>query len=179
LDDKARDHFCRVLQTVYKFRNDRGVAHVSSTHIANYLDATLVVATVKWMLAEFLRLAWRRDPNEVTAIIESIMQLEHPLIHELDGKPLVLTNQLNTSEEILVLLQHSVSSSLLRTELKESIHKDQSTISKAITRLNMNKEIRISNTGAIVITPLGQKRVREEIFPKLASSNGNKGAANF
>src|SRR5215472_2362620 len=38
LDFKDRDHFCRVLQTTYKFRSDRGVAHVSSTYTANHLD---------------------------------------------------------------------------------------------------------------------------------------------
>jgi hypothetical protein len=174
LDAKDRDHFCRVLQTTYKFRNDRGVAHISPTYTANHLDATLIVANVKWMFAEFLRLAWKKDRTEVVAIIESILQLEHPLIHELDGQPLVLTNLLNTSEEVLVLLQHSLSGRLTRSELRQSIHRDQSTISKAISRLSSNKELRISSTGEVVITPLGKKRVYEDIIPKLSSHNGKK-----
>ena len=174
IDTKDRDHFCRVLQTTYKFRSDRGVAHISSKYTANHLDATLIVANVKWMFAEFLRLAWKRDRSEIVAIIESIIQLEHPLIHELDGKPLVLTNLLSASEEILMLLQHSLSGRLTRGELKEAINKDQSTISKAINRLNTDKEVRISTSGEIVITPVGQKRVHEEIFPKLASLNNKK-----
>src|SRR5260370_29077662 len=53
LDAKDRDHFSRVLQTTYKFRSDRGVAHVSSTYTANHLDATLIVANVKWSFAGF------------------------------------------------------------------------------------------------------------------------------
>jgi hypothetical protein len=175
LDFKDRDHFCRVLQTTYKFRSDRGVAHVSATYTANHLDATLIVATVKWMFAEFLRLAWKRDRNEVVAIIEAIIQLEHPLIYELDGKPLILSNLLSTPEEILVLLQHSMGGRLTRSELKEAINnKDQSTVNKAITRLNTEKEVGLSNEGEIVITPLGQKRVFEEILPKLSASNGQK-----
>lgn len=175
LESKDRDHFCRVLQTTYKFRSDRGIAHISSTYTANHLDATLIVANVKWMFAEFLRLAWKRDRNEVAAIIEAIIQLEHPLIHELDGKPLILTNLLSTPEEVLVLLQHSLSGRLTRGELKEAIdNKDQSTVNKAISRLNTEKEVRLSNAGEVVITPLGQKRVHEEILPKLSASNGQK-----
>lgn len=72
LEEKDRVHFCRVLETTYKFRNDRGVAHISPFHDANLLDATLIIATVKWMFGEFLRLAWKKDRNEAVAIIESI-----------------------------------------------------------------------------------------------------------
>lgn len=175
LDYKDRDHFCRVLQTTYKFRSDRGVAHVSSTYTANHLDATLIIATVKWMFAEFLRLAWKRDRSEVVAIIEAIIQLEHPLIHEHESKPLILSNLLSTPEEVLVLLQHAMSGSLTRSELKEAInYKDQSTVNKAITRLIAEKEVRLSNGGEVVITPLGQKRVHEEILPKLTVANGQR-----
>jgi hypothetical protein len=173
LGEKDREHFCKVLQTAYKFRNDRGVAHVSATYTANHLDATLIIATVKWMFAEFLRLAWKRDRNEVVAIIEAIVQFDHPLIHELDGIPLILTNLLTTSEEILILLQHA-NGRLVRNELKESIiNKTQSTVNKAINQLNTDKEVRISTAGEIVITPVGQKRLHEKIFPKLNSLNGN------
>ena len=174
VETKHREHFCRVLQTTYKFRSDRGVAHISDTYTANQMDARLVIANVKWMFAEFLRLAWKKDQNEIVTIIESIIQLEHPLIHELDGKPLVLTNQLTASEEALVLLQHAMSGRLTRSDLRDAIHKNQSTINKAITQLSENKEVRISDAGEIVITYLGQKRLHEEIFPKLASLNEKK-----
>src|SRR5712692_6303343 len=60
LEIKDRDHFCRVLQTTYKFRSDRGVAHISDTYTANQMDAMLIIANVKWMFAEFLRLAWKK-----------------------------------------------------------------------------------------------------------------------
>ncbi len=174
LGEKDRIHFCKVLQTTYKFRNDRGVAHISPTHDANFMDATLVIAMVKWMFGEFLRLAWKKDRNEAVAIIEAIVQLEHPLIHELDGQPLVLTNLLTAPEEVLMLLQHSQNSSYTTGELKQFIQKDQSTVSKAISRLKTNKEVRITNAGEVVITPIGTNRVREIIVPKLLSLNGKK-----
>ena len=165
---KDRDHFCRVLSTSYKFRSDRGVAHVSPTYTANLLDATLIVASVKWMFAEFLRLAWKKDRNELVALIETIVEIEHPLIHELDGIPLVLTDKLSVPEEILVLLRHSSSGRLTRDELKQSIDANLSAISTAISRLCTSKQTRISDRNEIVITPLGEKRVRENIIPKLS-----------
>lgn len=174
LDVKDRDHFCRVLQTTYKFRNDRGVAHISTTHTANHLDATLIIATVKWMFAEFLRLVWKKDRNEVVTIIEAIVQLEHPLIHELDGKPLVLSSELSAPEEILMLLQHSSGGRYMREELKQYVHASPTAINTALSRLSDSRQIRISDKGDVVITPLGEERIRESILPKLSSQNGKK-----
>jgi len=172
LSYEDRHHFCQVLQTTYKFRNNRGVAHISSTYNANHLDAMLVVANVKWMFAEFLLLVWSRDRSEVGATIESIIQLEHPLIYEVDGQPIVLSTQLNAAEEILVLLQHALNGSMTRSEIKQAIRKDQSTISKAINRLDDERKIYFSTAGDIRITPLGKKQVHEVIIPNLNSNNG-------
>jgi hypothetical protein len=174
LDRKERDHFCRVLQTTYKFRSDRGVAHISPTHNANYADASLIVMSVKWMFAEFLRLAWNSDRNKVAAIIEAITQLEHPLVHELDGKPLVLSSALSAPEEALVLLSRSSAGQLTRDELKSYVRNTPNAISTAISRLISSRDVRVSDAGEIVITPSGERRVREVIIPKLDSNSASK-----
>lgn len=174
LDRKDRDHFCRVLQTTYKFRSDRGVAHVSPVYDANHLDATLVITNVKWLFAEFLRLGWKKDRNEVAEIIEAIVQLEHPLIHELDGRPLVLSNSFNAAEEVLVLLQHSPGGCLTRTQLKDFHQKSTSAVNKAINDLCVSRDIRLNGSGDIFITPLGEKHIREIISIKAPSTVGIK-----
>ncbi len=169
LQEKDRDHFCRVLRTTYKFRNDRGVAHISPIYNANLLDATLIITNVKWMFAEFLRLAWRKEPNELVATIEAIVQLEHPLIHELDGQPLILATKLSAPEETLVYLHHSSNGRLTRDEIRTFVRASSAAVTMALNRLENSRHIRISSTGEIVITPLGQKRVLEEIMPSLFS----------
>jgi hypothetical protein len=167
LDKKDRDHFCRVLQTTYKFRNDRGVAHISSKYTSNHADATLIVACVKWMFAEFLRLGWNSDRDQVGEVIEAIVQLEHPLIHELDGKPLVLTTKLSAPEEILVVLSRSEDARLTRDQIKACVKKSNSAVSTAISRLIVSREVRESEGKEIVLTSLGERRVREDILPKV------------
>jgi hypothetical protein len=174
LTKQNRDHFCRVLQTVYKFRNDRGVAHISSAYTANYTDATLVVTAVKWMFAEFLRLSWNNDRDKVAEIIETITQIEHPLIHELDGKPLVLSAALSAPEEILVLLNRSSSGRLSRDELKAYVRNTPNAISTAISRLIKSREVRESDAEEIIITPIGEKRVREQIMSRLQNGTTSK-----
>lgn len=169
-----RDHFCRVLQTVYKFRSDRGVAHISSTYSANFIDSTLVLTAVKWMLSEFLRLSWNSDRDQVAKVIEAITQLEHPLIHELDGKPLVLSTKLSAPEEILFLLSRSAGGRLTPDELRSYVRHSAAAINIAITRLTTSREVRKSDAGEIVITSNGEKRISNAILPKLENSAARK-----
>jgi hypothetical protein len=138
------------------------------------MDASLIVMSVKWMFAEFLRLAWNSDRNQVAANIEAITQLEHPLVHELDGKPLVLSTALSAPEEVLVLLSRSAGGRLTRDELKAYVRHSPNALSMAISRLITNREVRESDAGEIAITPTGQRRVREKITPRLEKNGQPK-----
>ena len=100
LQPKDRDHLVRVTRMVYKFRSDRGAVHISPTYTANFMDAMLVLHAGKWILAELLRLAWNSDRDTVAEVIAQLVQLEHSLVHELDGKPLVLARGISAPDEI-------------------------------------------------------------------------------
>jgi hypothetical protein len=178
--DKDRDHFCRVLQAIYKLRNDRNIAHISVTdgHDANQMDAALIVGTVKWLFGEFLRLAQKFDRKEVVALIESIIQLEHPLIHELDGQPQVMHTGLSIGEEALLLLRHSPQGRATKDQLRKWIPKSNpQSINMAVLRLMDARQVRLTEDGEVSIDPLGQKRVSEEILPKIATDNASSTSA--
>ena len=71
------------------------------------MDSMLILHVRKWMFAEFLRLAWTADKQVIADTIAQIVQLQHTLIHELDGKPLVLARGIPAADEILLLLNHA------------------------------------------------------------------------
>lgn len=52
-----RQHLCRAIGLVYKFRSSRGAVHISPSYTANYMDSMLVLHAGKWIFAEFLRLS--------------------------------------------------------------------------------------------------------------------------
>jgi hypothetical protein len=87
LAEGDRRHLCKAIRLVYKFRSDRGPVHISPIYTANYMDSMLILHVGKWMFAEFLRLAWTADKQVIAETIAQIVQLQHTLIHELDGKP--------------------------------------------------------------------------------------------
>lgn len=167
LQDKDRDHVCRVMGTIYKFRSDRGAVHISPVHTANAVDAMLVLHAGKWLFAELLRLTWNTDRRVVGEVIAQLAQLETSLVHELDGRPLVLARGISAPEEVLLLVSHAPNNRLSRAEIRElAPNQRPQTISTAISRLVSSKELRDAGNGDVALTPLGQKRLREEVLPK-------------
>ena len=164
---KDRHHIAKVIRVLYKFRSDRGAVHISPFYSANELDSVLVLHVGKWLFSEFLRLAWNKDRKIIAETIQRIVRLEHSLIHELDGKPLVLATNITAKEEILLQLNHATGNCLSRNIIRDLVHQKPANISVAISRMLKDKEIRTADNGDIVLTPTGQKRIFEEIIPKL------------
>ncbi len=170
LTEQDRKHISSVIQVVYKFRSDRGPVHISPIYTANFMDSMLIVHAGKWMFAEFLRLAWNSDRQVVAEIIAQLVQLEYSLIHELDGKPLVLTKNISAPDEVLLLLNHASGNRLTRAELREqAANQKPQNVSSAVSRLIKEKHIRPVGTEEVALTPNGQKRVMEDILPKVSS----------
>jgi hypothetical protein len=167
-----RQHVMKAIDLVYKFRSSRGAVHISPTYTANAMDSMLVLHAGKWIIGEFLRIAWNQDKKIVAATVEQLAQLEHSLVHELDGRPLVLAPGISAPDEILLLLFHAPGNRLSRADIRLFASGQKSnTLGAAVTRLTRDKLVRCAENGELVLTPLGQKRVMEQIIPKWTTGN--------
>ncbi len=136
LDAKARRHITRAIMLVYKFRSDRGSVHISPDYTANEMDSILMLHAAKWILAEFLRLAWNNDRKVIATTIADIIQLEHSLIHDMDGTPLILDDTVRAPEEVLLLLNHAEGHRLQRDALTtQAKNNTAAAVNTALTRL--------------------------------------------
>lgn len=168
LGSSDRRHIVKVIEVVYKFRSDRGAVHISPIYTANQMDSVLVMHAGKWIFAELLRLALQKDRQAVGEMIAQLVQIEHAIIHELDGKPMVLA-KVTAPDEILLLLLNADGNRLGRKELRAyAAHKPQN-VSVAISRLIKEKNIRVADNDEVALTPVGEKRVLEAIVPKYSS----------
>lgn len=122
-------------------------------------------------MAEFLRIVWQKDIKTINETIAQLVQIEYSLIHELDGKPFVLSTKVTAKEEILLLLNHSPSNCLSKEQIKEQapLLSPQS-INGAISGLKEIREVRLTDNGEISITPIGLQRVMQEVVPKLTKN---------
>lgn len=168
LNVKDRHHIAKALSVVYKFRSDRGAVHISPLYTANEMDSVLVLHVGKWIFSEFLRLAWNKDRQVIADAIARIVRLEHSLIHELDGKPLVLVKGISAPYEVLLLLNHATGNRLTRAQLREQATRQKpNNVNVAVTRLIKDKAIRDVGGDEVALTPIGQKKIVEEIMPRL------------
>jgi hypothetical protein len=116
--DSARLHIPRALRLVYDIRNNRDTAHLADGIDPNLQDATLVVSTVNWVLAELVRLHHNVSADEAHRIVDDIVARTVPIIQDFDGQLKVLKTSLGASDYCLVLLYHRGSQGATYSELE-------------------------------------------------------------
>jgi hypothetical protein len=102
--DAVRLHIPRALRVVYDIRNNRDAAHLSDGIDPNLQDATLVVAILDWVLAEFVRLHHSVSADVAHSMVEDLVTRHAPVIQDFDGFLKVLRTDLSARGHCLVLL---------------------------------------------------------------------------
>jgi hypothetical protein len=77
--DSFRMMIPRTLKAVYNIRNKRGVAHISDVD-PNEMDATFILSSVKWVLAELVRLKSGLSTSKTQDLLDAIIERHCPLI---------------------------------------------------------------------------------------------------
>ena len=83
--DSVRLHIPRALRLVYDIRNNRDAAHLADGIDPNLQDANVVVSTINWVLAEFVRLYHSVPADEAHRIVGEIVTRTVPIIQDFDG----------------------------------------------------------------------------------------------
>jgi hypothetical protein len=103
-NDSIRLHIPRSLRVVYDIRNKRDAAHLADNIDPNLQDSSLVVYTLDWVLAEFVRLHHTVPANEAQSIVESLVTRRAPVVQDFAGFLKILNPNLQAGEYALVLL---------------------------------------------------------------------------
>lgn len=116
--DSIRLHIPRALRVVYDIRNTRDAAHLADNIDPNIQDSTLVVTTLDWVLAEFVRLYHTVTANEAQSIVGSLVTRRAPVVQDFAGFLKVLNTDLLAGDHILVLLYQRGTDGASYTELE-------------------------------------------------------------
>lgn len=108
----------RILLGLYEVRNNRGVGHVGGEVNSNHMDASLVLYSAKWIMAELIRIFHNLDTTSATAAVEMLTEREVPAIWNVNGKKRVLKQSLSMKEKTLLFL-YSEPTSLSEEKLIE------------------------------------------------------------
>lgn len=160
-DESLRILIPRTLFTMYCVRNKRGVGHIS-TISPNKMNATLILSSAKWVLAELIRLAGASNPDQAAVLVEQVIQRQVDLIWD-DGESfMVLNPKLKAADKILVVLykEDKIDSELLRQRVE---YANKSNFSKILAGLKKSRLIDVSANQVCKLSPLGVSKAEEII----------------
>lgn len=145
----------RCLYSMYCIRNKRGMIHKSQIS-PNKMDASLLLANMKWVLAELFRMVSTMSFEETESAVNSIMNKETTIIWNTGTVLRVLDTKMVSKDKVLCLLY--MQDGATDTELQKSIEYKNSTDFKKILRdLHRDKLIEY-DAPKCLLSPLGIKR---------------------
>jgi hypothetical protein len=101
--DSVRLHIPRTLRVIYDIRNKRDAAHLGDGISPNIQDASLIVASMSWVLAELVREYHDVGPDAAHRLIDDLVSKDVPVVQEFGDHPRVLKS-LKAGDYVLVLL---------------------------------------------------------------------------
>lgn len=155
----------RMLVALYEIRNNRNVGHVGADVNPNYMDSTLVIQSVKWILAELIRVFHNVSIDEATKIVNSITDRSLPLIWKTESFTKILSNTLNARDKMFVLL-YSENKPLSLKNICYTLEYSNITQFKTKVITPAHKEILVhydSKLNTVQLTPIGQRYVEQNI----------------
>jgi hypothetical protein len=162
-EPQAAIHLTKVIRSIYKLRSQRGAVHVSPTYTANEIDSRLVVESVRWTLAELLRLFITSDPQLLAETVRSLARFPSPLIRIYGERAFLQSTTFTIEEEALAHLMFSAGG-LTAKQIVDMIPKDPSTVRKSIKKLCGAKLRQIIAVGdKYQITDLGINRIEVKV----------------
>jgi hypothetical protein len=155
----------RVLMALYEVRNNRGVGHVGGDVDPNHMDATFVVASAKWIVAELIRLLHAVDTRTASDLVEALTTREVPAIWTVQGQRRVLVGGLTMKKKALLLL-YSEAGPVKEADLVSWVeHSNPSAFRRDILRPAHRERLLEydQDAGTVELSPLGAQLVEAEI----------------
>lgn len=98
----------RLLPALFEVRNNRGVGHAGGDIDPNHMDATFVITSCNWIMAELVRVYHSLSTQEAQTLVDALVERRIPLIWEGENVRRVLDPTLKLRPQILLLLATSV-----------------------------------------------------------------------
>ena len=97
----------RVLTAVYELRNNRSIGHVGADVDPNHMDAEFFMRSIKWIVAELVRVFGKLKTTEARDLIEKVTERTHSAVWDLGDTKRVLDPTMPARDKTLVLLYAS------------------------------------------------------------------------
>lgn len=161
----VRAQIPRVLIALYEIRNNRGVGHAGGDVDPNHMDATVVVAMAKWVVAELVRLFHDVDTATATTAVEALLDRELPVIWHVGPRVRVLTAKLTWRDQMLLRLYTATGSVPVAALVADLEHPRPAYFRRDVLRPSHTARLIEWDqaAGTVQISPLGIRYVEEHL----------------
>lgn len=160
----------RVLVALYDVRNNRGVGHVGGEVDANHMDATFVLHTAQWVMAELVRIFHTTDTVTASAVVDSLVDRTLPVIWAVGDRKRVLTTGLPLSKQTLLLVYGEPAGRSDRALAEDLGQPRLSDYRRVLRRLHKERLVEYSADGTVAISPTGARLVEDDLLAKVGES---------
>ncbi|MET8609564.1 hypothetical protein [Streptomyces misionensis] len=164
--ESARLTIPRVLVPLYDVRNRRGVGHVGGEVDANHMDATFVLHTAQWVMAELVRIFHDTDTSTASEVVRNLTDRTIPAIWKVGDVSRILDPSMTLADATLLLLYSELGAQSDK-DLAKNLEQDKlGNYRRVLDRLHRARMIEYDRPKGIVhISPLGEKEVEEKLLP--------------
>jgi hypothetical protein len=159
----------RALPALYEVRNNRNVGHVGGDVDPNEMDASLVLHTTTWVMAELIRVLHQLYMKDAQAIVDKLIERKTPLVWDSGTVKRVLIPTLKRPKQILVLLA-ATSGAVTCSDMRNWIEEDnEAYFKKVLGALHGNRLIEWNmSQNTITLLPPGTTEAEEIIRSHMA-----------
>ncbi|MBI3750233.1 MAG: hypothetical protein HY263_01080 [Chloroflexi bacterium] len=159
----------RVMMALYEIRNNRGVGHAGDDVDPNHMDATLVLAGAKWVVAELVRIFHNVTTTEATAVVDALVERVVPAVWAIGTTRRVLVPGMSMKEQTLLLL-YGPAGWVSEASLVTAVEHSNPSIYRRDVLVKAHKDRLIEYDGdqrRVHITPLGIEYVEKKLAAHL------------
>lgn len=137
-DDSVRLSIPRACRFIYDIASNRGGRHDSTEIDPNEMDATQLVATCSWVLAEMVRYSQKGalPPDQAKAFVDGLMQRKYPIVEEIDGRVYFHVSNASARDVALLSLWYIHPNRMSKEKLRKTIKRHRFSESNAATAVS-------------------------------------------
>ena len=167
--DTIRITIPRACRFVYDIASNRGARHDPDEVDPNEMDASAVVPTSSWILAEMIRYAQKGavDLTEAKSFVESLSARRYPLVEDVDGRVYFHHSKKTAPNVALLALAYRHPKRVAKNDLVATIQRHGFTKSNAsMAVFNMKKLVDDDGNGNLRLLAPGLQRAEQLMSTK-------------
>lgn len=154
----------RLLPAIFEVRNNRGVGHAGGDVDPNHMDATFVITSCNWVMAELVRVFHNLPIQSAQALADSLVEHRILLVWKGENMRRVLDPKLKLKPQVLVLLSTSTGTVCMSDLLEWTDYKNRSYFVKLLRDMHGERLVELSGDEEHVqILPPGNAQAAEII----------------